>query len=362
MTALRRAITTRAPSDEAIELLLEEVTIADLALAATASVDAVVGDWGAFRSVATAAEPTTHHRLDGLAAMDFLLVLLPVNTGDVPKLLTVTVTAVEIAGTVRILSVERARPLGASAASDARVQRAPLGSEGNAIPVVDGTVNDFDRAVRLRGEGLLLMTDAGGSAHDPELFTRTVEGLDKDQIHAHTSDAVDASVETWSEMRSARLRAVRGTHRVSGSTITMEAVLEIVEADGTQEDSDVLITIHDAANPLSSPVIDLLERGRATFAEAALARRIRDIDLIVAREISDVTVGGLTHRWDQVDAVVIEPVADTFARTGLGPDGKGVSMLTVASFVFADGSSTRHHLTFVMDDPDAVLLTGRLTS
>ena len=262
-------------------------------------------------------------------------------------------------------------------------RRAPLGSRANPVPcdigvvetprmdgaaMTDGIAANISeglglrarRLERIRSEGRLAMADAGGSAHDPALFARTLEGLDKDGIHAHTSDAVDASVETWSEMRSARLVAVEGTHAVAGSTITMEALLEVVEADGTQEELHVLVTIADARDPLSTPVIDLLARGRTAIEEKAFAMRLSDADLREIRDISDVSVDHLSHGWEEVDAVSLEPVAGTYARTGLGHDGEGASMLVVASFTFTDGSRTQGHLTFVIDDPRDGFLTGRL--
>jgi hypothetical protein len=168
-------------------------------------------------------------------------------------------------------------------------RRAPLGSGANPVPcdigvvetpkqdgvrMTDGIASGLGlrerRLEQLRSEGRLAMADAGGSAMDPVLFARTIEGLDRDGIHAHTSDAVDASVECWSDMRSVRIVATSGTHEVNGSTITMEAVIEIVESDGIEERLPVLVTVSDAADPVCSPIIDLLH-GKAYPAAMASA-------------------------------------------------------------------------------------------
>lgn len=240
-----------------------------------------------------------------------------------------------------------------------RAERAPLGSEANPVPVVDNTVNDFDRAARLRGEGMLLMRDAGGSAQDPALFARTIELLDKDGIFAHTSDAIDASVEAWSEMREASLSPLPDTHEVIGSTVVMEAMLEIVEADGTIENVPVLVTVQDIHDALSSPVIDLLPRGRETLAETAFATRIAGMHTEIIRQIADSKVDKFSHGWEEVDAVTLVPIADSYED--LGP-GRGVSMLVTATFVFTDKSQTQGRLSVVMPRAGAPFLTGRITA
>lgn len=117
MTAIR-SISTQAPTIEALRLLVGEAGIADLALASTPRLDGVVGDWGAFRAVDISVDvendrTASYHTLDGFAAMDFDLELHRIDGR--PLGVTVTVTASEIGGTARIMTVDPARVLGAPA-------------------------------------------------------------------------------------------------------------------------------------------------------------------------------------------------------------------------------------------------------
>lgn len=241
--------------------------------------------------------------------------------------------------------------------ADEKPVRAPLGSEENPVPVREiGSPKEAPRNVSPMTVG-----DCASRFCDPASFAGILEALDRDGLYAHASDALDASVECWSDMRSVRLVATPGTHKVTGMTISMEAVLEIVENDGKEETVPVLAYVENADLSGYSPVIGLLEPARLALEDAVFARRISDVELALVRDVSDVSVDHLSHGWDEVDSVDIAPVAGTYARTGLGPNGRGVSMLVVASFVFADGSRTQGHLTYVMDDPDDGLLTGRFT-
>ena len=195
------------------------------------------------------------------------------------------------------------------------------------------------------------------SARDATLFAQSVENLNKESIYAHTSDAVDARVETWSEMRSASLVAIPQTHQVLGSTIVMEADLHIVEADGTEVLEPVLITIDNVDDPLGLPVIDVLERVRDALAAKALSKRLVNMTTSTIREISDVTVEKAARGWEDVDTVTVQPILSSYAEIG-----EGVSMLVIATFVYADDSCNECYLTIILPSADASLLTGRITA
>lgn len=96
--------------------------------------------------------------------------------------------------------------------------------------------------------------------------------------------------------------------------------------------------------------------------ERAFAARIQEMDLDTARAISDQSVNRLSEGWSEVESVSLAPVPRTFAQTGLGADGRGVSMLVVATFMYGTGGQTSGHLSFIMDDPDGSLDTGRLVA
>jgi hypothetical protein len=240
---------------------------------------------------------------------------------------------------------------------DEKPVRASLGSEGNPIPVRDVT----SPKEAPRNVSPMVVGESASRFCDPASFAGILEALDRDGLYAHASDALDASVECWSDMRSVRLVATPGTHKVTGMTISMQAVLEIVESDGKEETVPVLAYVENADLSGSPLVIGLLDPSLLAMEDVAFARRLSDVELALVRDVSDVSVDHLSHGWDEVDAVDIAPVDGTYARTGLGPNGRGVSMLVVASFVFVDGSRTQGHLTYVMDEPDDGLLTGRFT-
>lgn len=267
-----------------------------------------------------------------------------------------------------------------------RVPRAPLGSESNPItvaepvwPVSAGEVPAYapgiatDATTGIAGAnaaGLadtladqtvgerLTMRHAGGSATDETLFAATLENLSMGEIYEHTTDAVDSSVAAWSDMRSASLNPVAGTHKVIGSTISMEAVLEIVEiteGDDVAESVPVLITIDNMDDPLCSPVIDLRRIGLETLAEKTFAARISDVEVLLLREISDLSVDKFSHGWEEVDSVSILPISGSYVQSS-----ERVSMRVLATFKFTDGSQTQGYLTFALPAADASLLTGRV--
>jgi len=112
----------------------------------------------------------------------------------------------------------------------------------SAAPVVDEGLGFAARGIqRLRDEGRVVMVE--GSAADTGILVATLERLDYEGIHAHTSDAIDDTVGPWSQIRSARIHPVRRTHQVVGSSISMEAVLETVGEDGKVVNTDILVTV-----------------------------------------------------------------------------------------------------------------------
>jgi hypothetical protein len=117
MTITTSRTVSPAPSIEALELAVEDASLSDVMLCASAGLDAIVVDWSRFVSVEAAVETDTY-RVDGdVASMVFGLAFQPAV--GMPTLATVVVTAGTVEDRLVILGIDPA----------------PLGSERNPVRV-----------------------------------------------------------------------------------------------------------------------------------------------------------------------------------------------------------------------------------
>lgn len=109
MTITASRTVSPAPTIEALELAVENASLASIMLCASAGLDAIVVDWSRFVSVDAAVETDTY-RVDGdVASMVFGLTFRPAS--GMPTLATVVVTAGTVEDRLVILGIEPA-PLG----------------------------------------------------------------------------------------------------------------------------------------------------------------------------------------------------------------------------------------------------------
>lgn len=249
MTTTLAARTPRSPSArahdaasaiqaDALETLVEDMTLADLRVAATAALDAHVGDWDAFARLDVAPEPSTFHTLDGLAAMTFGLILRP--AAGWPTLATVVVTATTVAGTLRLVSVDRAPAFqqpGHAAASAA--SKPPRTTRHDTVTAAMGASGD----VRL---------------DDPAQFADLLRSIGREAVLTHSSSTLEAAF-NWDDVTSVGLDPYETSFTSGDGDVAMEAIASFtLRSTGKTVQRTVLVTIIGHADDDASPYIDLL--------------------------------------------------------------------------------------------------------
>jgi len=121
MTITASRTVSSAPSIEALELAVENASLWDIMLCASAGLDAIVVDWSRFVSVEAAVETDTYAVDGDIASMVFGLTFRPAS--GMPTLATVVVSAGMVEDRLAILAIEPA-PLG-SQRNPVRVESIP---------------------------------------------------------------------------------------------------------------------------------------------------------------------------------------------------------------------------------------------